>query len=111
MSGAPATLEDLNKASRNSFVLTLAGVFEHAPWVAETASDKRPFLTVAELHTAMMQAVIDATLDRKRHFLRGHPELFRQRSVPPGSLPNLSQSRPALVWIDCPRKMRTKFGP
>jgi len=70
-----AHLEYLNTCSRDAFVSALGGVFEHAPWVAEAAFPFRPFLTVAALHDAMMEAVRKAPDERQLAFVRGHPEL------------------------------------
>ena len=39
----------INALSRDEFIQRLGGVFEHSPWVAETAFAKRPFADVAGL--------------------------------------------------------------
>lgn len=75
MTARPVTLEALNAASRVDFVAVLGDLFEHAPWVAEAAVDRRPFATVADLHTAMMQVVLTSPRERQIAFLRGHPDL------------------------------------
>ena len=68
-------LDQLNALDRNAFVAALGDVFEHAPWVAESAHAARPFATVAALHDAMMQAVRTAPREQQLAFVRGHPEL------------------------------------
>jgi 2-oxo-4-hydroxy-4-carboxy-5-ureidoimidazoline decarboxylase len=68
-------LESLNDAGRDDFVDALGAIFENAPWVAERAHVRRPFATVAELHTAMADAVAAAAEVEQLALIRGHPEL------------------------------------
>ena len=71
----------INALSRDEFIQRLGGVFEHSPWVAETAFAKRKFADVAALHDAMLGAVRDAPFARQLAFLRGHPELAGRAMV------------------------------
>jgi 2-oxo-4-hydroxy-4-carboxy-5-ureidoimidazoline decarboxylase len=71
----PLSLDQLNAMSRDDFVAALGSIFEHAPWVADGAAGKRPFVTVAELHRAMLDVVEAASTDMQSRFLRGHPDL------------------------------------
>jgi len=72
----PATeLANLNTCDRASFVAALGGIFENAPWVAEGAFAMRPFATVADLHAAMMRAMVTAGETERLALIRGHPEL------------------------------------
>jgi 2-oxo-4-hydroxy-4-carboxy-5-ureidoimidazoline decarboxylase len=75
MNAARLTLSGLNAMPAPSFVSALGEVFEHAAWVAEAAAAGRPYLTVAALHEAMMNAVRAAPVDRQLAFIGGHPEL------------------------------------
>jgi OHCU decarboxylase len=61
--------------NRESFVAELGGVFEHSPWVAERAFERRPFRSVDELHAAMMAAVRAASPAEQLALVRAHPEL------------------------------------
>ena len=65
----------VNSLDRDAFVALLGGVFEHAAWVAEAAWLDRPFVSISDLHAAMMGAVRAAPPDRRLAFLNGHPEL------------------------------------
>ncbi|TXM99055.1 2-oxo-4-hydroxy-4-carboxy-5-ureidoimidazoline decarboxylase [Methylobacterium sp. WL64] len=65
----------VNGLERDAFVALLGGVFEHAAWVAEAAWLGRPFVSISDLHAAMMGAVRAAPPDRRLAFLNGHPEL------------------------------------
>ncbi len=75
MNATTVSLEQLNALDATAFTATLADIFEHAPWVAETAAARRPFATVAALHEAMMDAVNAAPAEQRLAFINGHPEL------------------------------------
>ena len=72
---AAVTLAALSAMPRDAFVAALGDIFEHAPWVAESAWAARPFASETALHEAMMAAVRAAPAERQIAFLRGHPEL------------------------------------
>ena len=69
------TLDQLNTMPPQDFVAVLDGVFEHAPWVAESAASQRPFATVTDLHAALMAVIHAAEATTCLTFLRGHPAL------------------------------------
>lgn len=66
-------LEEVNSLAKPEFVARLGGVFEHSPWIAERAWQRRPFRSVAELHRAMLDAVVSR--EEKLQLARAHPEL------------------------------------
>jgi 2-oxo-4-hydroxy-4-carboxy-5-ureidoimidazoline decarboxylase len=70
-----ATLGQLNVLDRAAFVEAIGWVFEHSPWVAERAWQRRPFSDVAELHDVMTSVVAAADPDRQLALLRAHPDL------------------------------------
>ena len=43
------TIEAINLLTRGDFVEALGWVFEHSPWVADRAWERRPFATVESL--------------------------------------------------------------
>ena len=69
------TLAELNRLGAAAFVSELGAVFEHSPWVASRAYDRRPFGSVGELHHAMMSAVLAASAAEQVALVRAHPEL------------------------------------
>jgi 2-oxo-4-hydroxy-4-carboxy-5-ureidoimidazoline decarboxylase len=75
MTGPAVSLSDLDTMDRARFVALLGGVFEKAPWIAERAFAKRPFATVADLWTAMQDAVASAGEATQLDLIRGHPDL------------------------------------
>jgi 2-oxo-4-hydroxy-4-carboxy-5-ureidoimidazoline decarboxylase len=68
-------LAALNQMSAGDFVASIGEAFELAPWVAEAAATKRPYISVNDMHTAMMGVVRSASRDRQVGFLRQHPDL------------------------------------
>jgi 2-oxo-4-hydroxy-4-carboxy-5-ureidoimidazoline decarboxylase len=69
------SLDDLNRMDREAFATALGDVFEHSPWVAETAFAARPFSTLNALHEAMTGAVQTAAADRQMALIKLHPDL------------------------------------
>jgi OHCU decarboxylase len=73
----PAQLNalQLNSLREHEFIARFGGVFEHSPWVAERAWQRRPFSSIEALHSAMMTEVREATPDEQLSLVRAHPEL------------------------------------
>ncbi len=74
----PLTLEQLNTASAEEAVRLLDGVYEHSPWIARAALDRRPFRSLAHLKHAMARVVAEAGPDAQFALIRAHPELAGQ---------------------------------
>lgn len=68
-------LDALNRLDDAGFAAALAGVFEHAPWVAELAATHRPFASLADLQATLAGIVRGAPAERRLDLLRGHPDL------------------------------------
>jgi allantoate deiminase/N-carbamoyl-L-amino-acid hydrolase len=68
-------LQSLSTASREYFVKVLGAIFEHSPWVAESAWSARPFASIDALHAAMVAAVDGAGEARQLALICAHPEL------------------------------------
>lgn len=69
------TLDALNGSDRAAFVAAIGWVFEHSPWVAERAWDRRPFASVDALHAIMSDSVAGASTAEQLELLRAHPDL------------------------------------
>jgi 2-oxo-4-hydroxy-4-carboxy-5-ureidoimidazoline decarboxylase len=69
------SLPEVNGMSRDAFVAAFGSVFEHSPWVAEQAWERRPFASVDALHAAMARAVREAPPASRLALIRAHPEL------------------------------------
>jgi len=93
------TLSDLNMADKNVFVAALGDIFEHSPWVAEQAFEKRPFAAVAELHQAMVDIVDHSSEEARRVLICSHPELAGKEAAE-GVLTRDSQKEQASAGLD-----------
>lgn len=67
------TLAELNGCDRDRFVQALGGVFDGAPWVAERAWRKRPFLSFDDLSTKLIREVQAASPDEQLALLLSAP--------------------------------------
>jgi 2-oxo-4-hydroxy-4-carboxy-5-ureidoimidazoline decarboxylase len=69
------TLAALNQCATDEFVARVGEVWEHAPWVAQTVAQARPFASVDAMHQAMVQAVRALDETQRVALFAGHPEL------------------------------------
>lgn len=92
-------LEHLNAISEADFTAALGDIFEHSPWVAQTASARRPFATLAALHDAMTAAVRAAPDEAKLTLVKAHPDLAG-KAARAGALTADSTSEQASVGLD-----------
>lgn len=69
------TLAQLNAAGRTAFVEAVGFAFEHSPWIAEAAWERRPFADVAALHDAMLKVLNAAPSERRVALIAAHPDL------------------------------------
>jgi N-carbamoyl-L-amino-acid hydrolase len=76
------TLDQLNgAATRAEFAALLEGTYEHSPWIAERAFDRRPFRSVAQLQHAFAVVLREAGRDAQLALIRAHPELAGKAMV------------------------------
>lgn len=75
------TIAQLNAMPAAEFVTVLGGLYEHSPWFAETAAARRPFANVAELASALCNAVDEAGTEAQVKLVRAHPELAGKAAV------------------------------
>ena len=78
---SPLTLDRLNRASPGEFATLLDGVYEHSPWIAESAAAKGPFASLAQLKHALVTVLRDAGRDAQIALIRAHPELAGKAMV------------------------------
>ena len=101
---APVNLRALSSADRSHFTATLGAIFEHSPWVAEMAWAARPFATIDQLHTAMVDAMQSATAAAQLALIRAHPELagkeFTHEQAAAGDLTEASRSEQNSAGLD-----------
>ncbi|HCX81870.1 MAG: OHCU decarboxylase [Curvibacter sp. RIFCSPHIGHO2_12_FULL_63_18] len=77
----PITLDPLNHATLDEAVALLDGLYEHSPWITRAALAQRPFVSLAQLKHAMVQAVANGGRDAQLALLRAHPELAGKAMV------------------------------
>ena len=93
------SLDQLNALSQADFTAALGDIFEHSPWVAEAASTRRPFATLAALHEAMTAAVRAAPDQMKLALVKAHPDLAG-KAARAGALTADSTNEQASVGLD-----------
>jgi 2-oxo-4-hydroxy-4-carboxy-5-ureidoimidazoline decarboxylase len=71
----PADMAPINTMDRAAFVQKFGGIFENSPWVAEKASEKRPFANLDDMHAAMVAVVKSAPAAQQLALLQSHPDL------------------------------------
>ena len=65
----------INGMDRGAFVEKFGGIFEHSPWVAEQAWDKKPFADLDQMHAAMVGVARFAPAPQQLALLQSHPDL------------------------------------
>lgn len=93
------SLDELNGRDRAGFIAALGDIFEHAPWAAEAAYDKRPFATVSALHAAMMEALAARGEAEQAGFVAAHPDLAG-KAARAGTMTAASVSEQAGLGLD-----------
>ena len=75
------TLAQLNAAAPDEAGALLDGLYEHSPWIAQSALQRRPFATLAQLKLAMAEVLQQAGRDAQLALIRAHPELAGKAMV------------------------------
>ena len=75
------TTKELSLLDKPEFVSTLDGIFEHSPWVAEHAWEKRPFGSRDELLAALCESMQQADRMLQKRLVCAHPELAGKAAV------------------------------
>ncbi len=93
------TLEQLNGLESDEFVTALGDIFEHSPWVAQGATNMRPFTSVRGLHSAMCRVVGDASERDQLELIAAHPDLAGKAALA-GNLTSSSTEEQAGAGLD-----------
>ena len=75
-------LKRLNEMDVAEFVAAVGHVFEHSPWIAQRAAERRPFAGVADLHEKMCGVVKSAPQVEQLALIRAHPDLVGRMAQP-----------------------------
>jgi OHCU decarboxylase len=92
-------LQELNVLPAPDFVVTLASIFEHSPWVAERVADQRPFTSESQLLDAMRAAVDAASIQEQMALIKAHPKLGMRGATRQG-LTELSKGEQRRAGLD-----------
>lgn len=68
-------LSELNACSETEFVAALGNIFEHSPWIAARAAQRRPFARLIDLLAAMTDALDTASDEQRLALINAHPDL------------------------------------
>lgn len=90
---------EAGQLDREAFVERFGALYEHSPWVAEAAWERRPFDGFDDLHRAFEAALAEAPVERQIALIRAHPELAG-REAAEGSLTEDSTSEQASAGLD-----------
>jgi 2-oxo-4-hydroxy-4-carboxy-5-ureidoimidazoline decarboxylase len=71
----PVDMTPINAMDRAAFVQKFGGIFENSPWVAEKAWEKRPFVSLDDMHAAMVAVAKYAPAAMQLALLQSHPDL------------------------------------
>ena len=96
---SPITIEEAGRLDRDGFVGRFGELYEHSPWVAAAAWDRRPFASREELERAFDAGVEEAGPERQLELIRAHPELAG-RAAQAGSLTDASTAEQASAGLD-----------
>ncbi|HEY1495395.1 MAG TPA: 2-oxo-4-hydroxy-4-carboxy-5-ureidoimidazoline decarboxylase [Candidatus Solibacter sp.] len=80
------TIAEANELRREVFVAAFGWIFEHSPWVANRAWQRRPFADSEALLRAMVNEVETADREAKLTLLRAHPDLGARASMSDASI-------------------------
>ena len=68
-------MEEVNRLDREAFVAKFGSLYEHSPWVAEAASNERPFDDIENMHRAFEGAMYRASREKQIELIKAHPDL------------------------------------
>jgi OHCU decarboxylase len=92
-------VEGINELDRPRFVERFGPLFEHSPWVAESAWSDRPFADAEELFEALRAAMYAAPRERQLALIRAHPDLAGRAAIE-GSLTRHSRREQVSAGLD-----------
>jgi OHCU decarboxylase len=83
----------------DAFVDRYGSLFEHSPWVAERAWEKRPFADREDLLAKLTSAMHEAPREQQLTLIRAHPDLAGRAAIE-GTLTDDSTREQASAGLD-----------
>lgn len=68
-------LQTINACTNEQFIDFFGGIFEHSPWIAQTAASSRPFDTLQAVFDRMQNIVEESPYEDQLILILKHPEL------------------------------------
>lgn len=93
------TIADLNAMSREQYLAAIGFLFEHSPWIVESAWDERPFASRDDLQVKLLDVVRRAPLERRIALIQAHPDLAGRAALA-GDLTEASTREQASAGLD-----------
>ena len=90
------TIDEVNDLSREEFVTKFGSLYEHSPWVAEGASEERPFGSLDGMHGAFEQALREASHEHQLSLIKAHPDLAGKAAMAGDLTPESTQEQASL---------------
>ena len=75
------SLDELNSLPREEFVRIVGPVFENSPWIAKETWLKRPFVDLAQVHSALCETIRGASEGKQLALIRAHPDLVDRAAL------------------------------
>ncbi len=93
------SLEEINATDADTFIHTLAGLFEGPPWIVTQALPSRPFASREQLYQTLCAIMYQAPSEQQIALLRAHPDLVGRAALA-GTLSRASTSEQAAAGLD-----------
>lgn len=93
------TLQQINALDQESFVRSLASLFEGSLWIVREDWNARPFVSNVELHRALCEVMYQAPIERQVTLIEAHPDLVGRAALA-GTLTPESASEQSSAGLD-----------
>jgi len=92
-------LQEINALDRDTFIYTLAGLFEGSPWIITQAWYSHPFTSREQLYQTLCAIMYQAPVEQQTTLLRAHPDLVGRAALA-GTLSPASTNEQAAAGLD-----------
>src|SRR5437762_12841381 len=92
-------LQEINALDRDTFIYTLAGLFEGSPWIITQAWHSHPFTSREQLYQTLCAIMYQAPVEQQTTLLRAHPDLVGRAALA-GTLSPASTNEQAAAGLD-----------
>ncbi len=93
------SLQEINTLDQDTFIHTLAGLFEGPPWIVTQAWLSRPFTSREHLYQTLCTIMYQAPAEQQIALLRAHPDLVGRAALA-GTLSPASTNEQAAAGLN-----------